>query len=131
MATPHPPLTLYLSTLFIMVHNNGNLPVVERRMSDIGFMIEDLNKLRKRHFWIGVIFIMKTYRMTVQGMTCTGCEQHVARALGAIGAKLMDVSFQRGEVVFALPEDTDVDMARQAVQNAHYEPGDIFRLFLG
>lgn len=74
---------------------------------------------------------MKTCRMTIQGMTCTGCEQHVARALGAIGAKLMDVSFQRGEVVFALPEDTDVDMARQAVQNAHYEPGDIFRLFLG
>ncbi|MED4871155.1 heavy metal-associated domain-containing protein [Geobacillus stearothermophilus] len=74
---------------------------------------------------------MKTYRMTVRGMTCTGCEQHVARALEAIGAKLMDVSFQRGEAVFALPEDTDVDMARQAVQNAHYEPGDIFRLFLG
>ncbi|KDE46733.1 mercury(II) reductase [Geobacillus sp. CAMR5420] len=67
---------------------------------------------------------MKTYRMTVQGMTCTGCEQHVARALEAIGAKLMDVSFRRGEVVFALPEGTDVDMARQAVKNAHYEPGE-------
>ncbi|ADU95567.1 mercury(II) reductase [Geobacillus sp. Y412MC52] len=67
---------------------------------------------------------MKTYRMTVQGMTCTGCEQHVARALGAIGAKLMDVSFQRSEAVFALPEGTDVDMARQAVKNAHYEPGE-------
>ncbi|AMV12242.1 mercuric reductase [Geobacillus thermoleovorans] len=68
---------------------------------------------------------MKTYRMTVQGMTCAGCEQHVAAALSAIGAKLMDVSFRRGEVVFALPEGTDVDMARQAVKNAHYEPGDI------
>ncbi|AEV20772.1 MULTISPECIES: mercury(II) reductase [Geobacillus] len=68
---------------------------------------------------------MKTYRMTVQGMTCTGCEQHVARALSAVGAKLMDVSFRRGEAVFALPEDADVDMARQAVKNAHYEPGDI------
>lgn len=67
---------------------------------------------------------MKTYRMTVQGMTCTGCEQHVARALSAVGAKLMDVSFRRGEAVFALPEDADVDMARQAVKNAHYEPGE-------
>ncbi|WP_225995602.1 MULTISPECIES: mercury(II) reductase [Geobacillus] len=67
---------------------------------------------------------MKTYRMTVQGMTCTGCERHVAAALNEIGAKQIDVSFRRGEAVFALPEDADIDMARQAVKNAHYEPGE-------
>ncbi|MFC0297774.1 mercury(II) reductase [Geobacillus jurassicus] len=68
---------------------------------------------------------MKTYRMAVQGMTCTGCEQHVAAALSEIGAKQIDVSFWRGEAVFAIPEGTDVDMAKQAVKNAHYEPGEI------
>ncbi|AKM20369.1 Mercuric reductase [Geobacillus sp. 12AMOR1] len=68
---------------------------------------------------------MKTYRMNVQGMTCTGCEQHVTAALEAIGAKQIDVSFRRGEAVFALPDGTEIGLAKQAVRNAHYEPGDI------
>jgi len=68
---------------------------------------------------------VNTYRMTVQGMTCTGCEQHVAAALNEIGAKQIDVSFRRGEAIFTLPEGTDVDMAKQAVRHARYEPGQV------
>ncbi len=30
---------------------------------------------------------MKKYRVNVQGMTCSGCEQHVAVALENMGAK--------------------------------------------
>ena len=48
---------------------------------------------------------MKKYRVDVQGMTCTGCEEHIAVALEAIGAKEIQADFRQGEAVFELPEN--------------------------
>lgn len=64
---------------------------------------------------------MKTYKIHVEGMTCTGCETHVAAALAQIGAKPIDVSFRRGEAVFELPH-ANIETAKQAITAAGYRP---------
>ncbi|AKS38377.1 mercuric reductase [Anoxybacillus gonensis] len=64
---------------------------------------------------------MKTYKVRVEGMTCTSCEVHVAAALKQLGATSIDVSFRRGEAVFELPH-ANVEMAKQAITAAGYEP---------
>ncbi|GGJ79456.1 mercuric reductase [Anoxybacillus voinovskiensis] len=64
---------------------------------------------------------MKTYKVRVEGMTCTSCETHVATALKQIGAKPIDVSFRRGEAVFELPH-ANVETAKQAITAAGYQP---------
>ncbi|KJE27125.1 mercury(II) reductase [Geobacillus kaustophilus] len=64
---------------------------------------------------------MKTYKVRVDGMTCTGCEAHVAAALKQLGATSIDVSFRRGEAVFELPH-ANVETAKQAITAAGYEP---------
>ena len=45
-------------------------------------------------------------------MTCTGCEKHVESALEKIGAKNIESSYRRGEAVFELPDDIEVDITR-------------------
>ena len=42
----------------------------------------------------------KKISMKVSGMTCMGCEEHVAVALENIGAKNVEASFRHGEVLF-------------------------------
>ncbi|MCL6587573.1 MAG: mercury(II) reductase, partial [Anoxybacillus sp.] len=64
---------------------------------------------------------MRTYKVRVGGMTCPSCETHVAMALKQIGAKPIDVSFRRGEVVFELPY-ANVETAKQAITAAGYQP---------
>ncbi len=66
---------------------------------------------------------MKKYRVDVQGMTCTGCEEHIAVALEAIGAKEIQADFRQGEAVFELPEDMEVEKAKKAIADAKYQPG--------
>jgi mercuric reductase len=56
-------------------------------------------------------YTMKKYRLDIQGMTCTGCEEHVAVALENLGAKNIDASFRRGEAVFELPDDIRIENA--------------------
>ncbi|EIJ78377.1 mercuric reductase [Bacillus methanolicus PB1] len=68
---------------------------------------------------------MKTYKIDIQGMTCTGCEEHVAEALKNIGAQNIDVSYQRGEAWFELPNDIDVESAKRAIDEANYQPGKV------
>ena len=65
---------------------------------------------------------MKKYRIKINGMTCTGCEQHIDAALTSIGAKDIETSFQRGESVFELPNDVYVESVRQAIKQAKYQP---------
>nr|CAA71038.2 mercuric reductase [Lysinibacillus macroides] len=67
---------------------------------------------------------MKKYRLNVQGMTCTGCEEHVAVALENAGAKGIEVDFRRGEALFELPYDVDMDIAKKAITEAKYQPGE-------
>lgn len=66
---------------------------------------------------------MKKYRVNVQGMTCTGCEEHVAVALENMGAGGIEVDFRRGEAVFELPNGLEVETAKKAIAEAKYQPG--------
>ncbi|TFB12989.1 mercury(II) reductase [Filobacillus milosensis] len=68
---------------------------------------------------------MNKFRVNIQGMTCTGCEEHVAVALENIGARNIEASFRRGEAVFELPDDVGVERAKKAIDEAKYEPGEI------
>ncbi|RSK52384.1 mercury(II) reductase [Bacillus canaveralius] len=68
---------------------------------------------------------MKKYRVNVQGMTCSGCEQHVSVALDNIGAKNVEVDFRKGEALFELPNDVEVGTAKQAIVEAKYQPGEV------
>jgi mercuric reductase len=65
---------------------------------------------------------MKKLRIKVQGMTCTGCEENIARVLENIGAKDIDVNFRRGDVLFQLPEETAIEEAKKAINEANYQP---------
>lgn len=67
---------------------------------------------------------MKKFQVNVQGMTCTGCEEHVAVALQNMGAKEVEVDFRRGEAIFELPNDVKVETAKNAIVDAKYEPGE-------
>ncbi|PIC56964.1 mercury(II) reductase [Sporosarcina sp. P12(2017)] len=68
---------------------------------------------------------MKRYRISVQGMTCKGCEEHLAVALQNIGAKRIEVDFRRGEAVFELQNDVEVEIVKNAIAEAKYHPGGI------
>ncbi len=67
---------------------------------------------------------MKKYRVYVQGMTCTGCEKHVSVALENVGAKAIEVNFRRGEAIFELPNDIEIETAKKAIIGAKYQPGE-------
>lgn len=68
--------------------------------------------------------LLKKYRLNVEGMTCTGCEEHIAVALENAGAKGIEVDFRRGEALFELPYDVDIDIAKTAITDAQYQPGE-------
>ncbi|WP_444812076.1 mercury(II) reductase [Staphylococcus hominis] len=63
--------------------------------------------------------------MKVSGMTCMGCEEHVAVALENIDAKNVEASFRHGEVLFELPDDIGIESAKKAIDEAKYQPGEI------
>jgi len=68
---------------------------------------------------------MKKYRVKINGMTCTGCEQHLDAALTSIGAKNVETNFRRGESVFEIPEDVNAENLGQAIKQANYQIEDI------
>ena len=68
---------------------------------------------------------MNKFKIKIQGMTCTGCEEYVAVALDNIGAKNIEASFRRGDAVFELPDDIAVERAKKAIDEAKYQPGEI------
>lgn len=47
---------------------------------------------------------MTQFKMKVKGMTCTGCEHHVEKALTSAGAMQSKADFHCGEVVFQVGE---------------------------
>ncbi|MBI3979410.1 MAG: mercury(II) reductase [Chloroflexi bacterium] len=61
--------------------------------------------------------------MQVGGMTCTGCEEHVTRALAGAGAAEVTADFRRGEARFRLPVSVDRRALAEAVKRIGYEPG--------
>src|SRR5699024_9148986 len=68
---------------------------------------------------------MNKFKVNISGMTCTGCEKHVESALEKIGAKNIESSYRRGEAVFELPDDIEVESAIKAIDEANYQAGDI------
>jgi len=71
---------------------------------------------------------MKKFKLYIQGMTCTGCEEHVAKALEEIGAENIEASFHHGEAVFELQDDIGAESAIQAIREAKYQPGEIVKV---
>lgn len=67
---------------------------------------------------------MNKFKLNISGMTCTGCEKHVESALEKIGAKNIKSSYRRGEALFELPYDVDIDIAKTAITDAQYQPGE-------
>src|SRR5690625_2244961 len=65
--------------------------------------------------------MMRKYRVKINGMTCTRCEQHIDTALTSIGAKNIETSFQRGESVFELPDGINAESVKQAIKQTKYK----------
>ena len=68
---------------------------------------------------------MNKFKVNISGMTCTSCEKHVESALEKIGAKNIESSYRRGEAVFELPDDIEVESAIKAIDEANYQAGEI------
>ncbi|AQL56550.1 mercury(II) reductase [Abyssicoccus albus] len=68
---------------------------------------------------------MNKFKVNIQGMTCAGCENHVESALEKIGAKNIESSFRRGEAVFELPNEIEVESAIKAIDEANYKAREI------
>jgi mercuric reductase len=67
-------------------------------------------------------------RMTVAGMTCDSCNAHVADALRRGGATTADADWRRGEAVFEVDAEADVNRLANAVRDAGYTPGEVIPL---
>jgi copper chaperone len=66
---------------------------------------------------------METVRISVQGMTCTGCVNSVTRVLAALpGVSQADVSLTkaRAKVTYD-PAKTGVEAMKQAIERAGYK----------
>ncbi|WP_269148836.1 mercury(II) reductase [Kyrpidia spormannii] len=63
-------------------------------------------------------------RLAVRGMTCTGCAEHVHKALDSAGAERISVNFRRGEAIFEVDDAPGIEAAKRAVTEIGYEPGD-------
>lgn len=68
---------------------------------------------------------MKKYQMGIQGMTCTGCEEQIVNALKSAGAKEIQADFRKGNVVFSLPVNTEIETAKRAIRETKYQPGEV------
>lgn len=61
-------------------------------------------------------------RLPIEGMTCTGCEEHVTEALNKAGAKNAEADFRRGEATFKIGENK-LNAAKEAVRGTGYKTG--------
>src|SRR5690625_3551722 len=74
------------------------------------------------------MILMKKFKLYIQGMTCTGCEEHVAKALEERGDVNIEASFHHGEAGFELQDDSAAESAIQAIREAKYQPGEIVKV---
>lgn len=66
----------------------------------------------------------KQIRLVVNGMTCGDCERHVSHALQGMGAENISASFRRNQATFELADLNRLDVAKQAIADTGYKPGD-------
>lgn len=64
-------------------------------------------------------------RLEIGGMTCRGCEEHVAAALTAAGATQVAVDWQASRAVLDLPGGVAEDDLRARVAAAGYQAGEL------
>lgn len=63
--------------------------------------------------------------LTVQGMTCTSCERHVAAALEGAGARDVRADWRAGEARFELADGVEEEALRAAVEETGYGPREL------
>lgn len=64
---------------------------------------------------------MKKYKISIQGMTCTSCEEHVTRALKNSGAKDIKTSYREGKIEFDLADTVEIENIKKAIEQTHYQ----------
>lgn len=64
---------------------------------------------------------MDQYELTVDGMSCTGCEENVTNAVKRIdGVHRVEADHQTGEVEITADEGTEQEV-KQAIHDAGYD----------
>lgn len=64
---------------------------------------------------------MKQYELTVEGMSCTGCEQTVTTAVKRVtGVHRVDADHETGDVEITADQGTEDDI-KQAIHDAGYD----------
>lgn len=64
---------------------------------------------------------MEQYQFTVEGMSCTGCEERVTNAAKRVeGVHRVDTDHETGTVEITADEGTEADI-QQAIHDAGYE----------
>ncbi len=64
---------------------------------------------------------MKKYKVSIQGMTCASCENHVTMALENIGAKDIKTNYRQGETEFNLSESVEINSIEKAIEQSNYQ----------
>lgn len=64
---------------------------------------------------------MEQYELTVEGMSCTGCEENVTRAVKRIdGVHRVEADHETGTVEITSEEETE-DNVKRAIHDAGYD----------
>ena len=64
---------------------------------------------------------MKKYKVSIQGMTCTSCEEHVTTALKNIGAKDIKTSYRERKTEFDLADTVEIENIEKAIEQTNYQ----------
>ena len=65
---------------------------------------------------------MKEFKINVNGMVCTGCENRVKNALSAInGVKEVETDFKTGQVRVKAQENVALDMLEEKIDDIGFE----------
>jgi copper chaperone len=65
---------------------------------------------------------MQRQMITVEGMSCTGCERNVTSALKAVdGVHRAEADHETGDVEIVVEDETDTDSLTQAIYDAGYD----------
>lgn len=65
---------------------------------------------------------MQRQTITVEGMSCTGCERNVTSALKTVdGVHRAEADHETGDVEIVVEDETDTDSLTQAIYDAGYD----------
>src|SRR5690625_4073288 len=64
---------------------------------------------------------MKKYKVSIQGMTCTRCEEQVTTALKNISAKDIKTSYRERKTEFDLAYTVEIEKIEKAIEQTNYQ----------